>query len=137
LFADVRGSTGLGERLSPTAFHAFLSRFYDIGSATILAHDGLVDKLVGDEIIGLFFGGVSGPAHAKAAIEAGVELLERAGRADARPKGRSRSGRASTPGSPTSGRPGPRAPSRTSRHSATWSTRPPASRRRPGRASCS
>jgi adenylate cyclase len=87
LFADVRGSTGLGERLSPTDFHAFLSRFYDIGSATILAHDGLVDKLVGDEIIGLFFGGVSGPGHAKVAIEAGVELLELAGRPDATTEG--------------------------------------------------
>lgn len=87
LFADVRGSTGIGERLSPTAFHAFLARFYDIGSKAILAHDGLVDKLVGDEIIGLFFGGVSGPHHARAALEAGVELLDRAGRPNATPDG--------------------------------------------------
>jgi adenylate cyclase len=87
LFADVRGSTGLGERLSPTEFHAFLSRFYTLGSQTILAHGGLVDKLVGDEIIGLFFGGVTGPAHARAAIEAGVDLVERASRPDATPSG--------------------------------------------------
>ena len=59
LFADVRGSTGIGERLSPTEFRAFLGHFYEIGSKAILAHDGLVDKLVGDEMIGLFFGGVS------------------------------------------------------------------------------
>jgi adenylate cyclase len=87
LFADIRGSTGLGERLSPTAFHAFLSRFYDIGSRTILEHDGLVDKLVGDEIIGLFFGGVCGPEHAKAAIDAAVDLVERVSRPDATPDG--------------------------------------------------
>jgi len=87
LFADVRGSTGLGERMSPTAFHAFLSRFYDVGSDTILAHDGLIDKLVGDEIIGLFFGGVSGPRHAQAAIEAGVDLVARVSRPDATPEG--------------------------------------------------
>jgi len=87
LFADVRGSTGLGERLSPTAFHAFLARFYDIGSKTILAHDGLIDKLVGDEIIGLFFGGVSGPEHAKAAIAAGMDLVSRVSRQDATPSG--------------------------------------------------
>ncbi len=59
LFADVRGSTGLGERLSPTDFRTFLGHFYEIGSHAILDHDGLVDKLVGDEIIGLFFGGIS------------------------------------------------------------------------------
>jgi adenylate cyclase len=87
LFADVRGSTGIGERLSPTDFRAFLSRFYDIGSRAILGHDGLVDKLVGDEIIGLFFGGVSGPEHAKAAIAGAVELMEQVGRPDATSSG--------------------------------------------------
>jgi len=87
LFADIRGSTGIGERLSPTAFRAFLTRLYEIGSETILANNGLVDKLVGDEIIGLFFGGVSGPEHAKAAIAAGVDLVERVSRPDATPSG--------------------------------------------------
>ena len=87
LFADVRGSTGIGERLSPTDFRTFLGHFYEIGSKAILDHDGLVDKLVGDEIIGLFFGGVSGPHHAAAAIAAGRELIERVGRADATPSG--------------------------------------------------
>jgi adenylate cyclase len=83
LFADVRGSTGIAEGMSPTAFRAFLDRFYRIGSEAILGHDGLVDKLVGDEVIGLFFGGVTGPEHAAAAIAAAVELMERASRPDA------------------------------------------------------
>ena len=87
LFADVRGSTGIGERLSPTDFRTFLGHFYEIGSKAILGHDGLVDKLVGDEIIGLFFGGVTGPHHAAAAIAAGRELIERVGRSDATPSG--------------------------------------------------
>lgn len=83
LFADVRGSTGIGERLNPTDFRAYLDRFYRIGSESILASDGLVDKLVGDEIIGLFFGGVSGPRHAAAAIDAATRLMVLAGRSDA------------------------------------------------------
>lgn len=87
LFADIRGSTGIGERLSPAEFHAFLDRFYRLASKTILDHDGLVDKLVGDEIIGLFFGGVTGKAHAAAAIAAGLELLERVGAPNASPMG--------------------------------------------------
>lgn len=87
LFADVRGSTGIGERLRPTEFREFLGHFYEIGSKVILDHNGIVDKLVGDEIIGLFFGGVSGPAHAAAAVAAGTELMGRAGRADATPSG--------------------------------------------------
>jgi adenylate cyclase len=87
LFVDIRGSTGLAERLTPTAFHDYLERFYRIASKVILDHDGLVDKLVGDEVIGLFFGGISGPGHARAGLEAAVDLMARAGRDDATPMG--------------------------------------------------
>ena len=87
LFADIRGSTAIGERLSPTDFRAFLNRFYRIASEAVLANDGIVDKFVGDEVIGLFFGGISGEHHAAAAVAAGRSLLSRAGRRDATPTG--------------------------------------------------
>ena len=87
LFVDIRGSTALGERLTPTEFRDYLARFYAIGSKSILAHDGLVDKLVGDEIIGLFFGGVSGAEHARAGLDAAMDLMSHAGRSDATPQG--------------------------------------------------
>ena len=87
LFADIRGSTGIGERLSPTEFRAYLERFYRIASAAVLASDGIVDKFVGDEVIGLFFQGVSGDAHAAAAQTAGLRLLTQAGQLDATPGG--------------------------------------------------
>lgn len=87
LFADVRGSTGIAERMRPSEFRAFLDRFYMIGTDAILGHDGLVDKLVGDEVIGLFFGGVSGPQHARGAVAAAIDLSARAGREDASPSG--------------------------------------------------
>ena len=60
LFADVRGSTSIGESMSPREFRAYVDGFYRLGSEAILGHDGFVDKLVGDEIIGLFFGGITG-----------------------------------------------------------------------------
>jgi len=87
LFADIRGSTTIGERLSPTEFRAFLDRFYRLSSQAVLATDGIVDKFVGDEVIGLFFGGISGEHHAAAAVAAGRDLLARVGRADATPSG--------------------------------------------------
>jgi len=87
LFADVRGSTGIGERMRPAEFRTYLDRFYRIGSEAILRHDGLVDKFVGDEVIGLFFGGVTGPQHPAAAVRAALDILERAGRPDATPMG--------------------------------------------------
>jgi adenylate cyclase len=87
LFADVRGSTAMGERMRPAEFRAYLDRFYRIGTEAIQRHDGIVDKLVGDEVIGLFFGGVSGPDHAADALRAAREILERVGRDDATPMG--------------------------------------------------
>src|SRR3990172_12479095 len=87
LFADIRGSTAIGERLSPTEFRAFLNRFYRISSEAVIGSDGIVDKFVGDEVIGLFFRGVSGDHHAAGAVAAGRSLLSRAGRGDATPTG--------------------------------------------------
>ena len=87
LFADIRGSTGIAEHMSPTEFRAYLDRFYRLSSKAILENDGMVDKFVGDESIGLFFAGISGPDHASAAIRAARSLLEEVGRADASPRG--------------------------------------------------
>jgi adenylate cyclase len=83
LFADVRGSTGIGERLAPAEFHAFLNRFYRIALDAVIAHDGLLDKFVGDEVVALFFGGVTGPAHAAAGIAPAEAIIERCARPDA------------------------------------------------------
>ena len=74
LFADIRGSTGIGERMRPAAFRKYLADFYKVGSDVIFRHEGLVDKFVGDEVIGLFFGGITGPAHAAEAVAAAIEL---------------------------------------------------------------
>jgi adenylate cyclase len=82
LFSDIRGSTAIGERMRPADFHTFLDRFYRLASDSIVAHDGIVDKIVGDEVIGLFFGGISGPRHAAVAVAAAIDLAEEAARAD-------------------------------------------------------
>ena len=87
LFSDVRGSTAMAERMSPSEFHTFLDRFYRIATSAIAHHDGIVDKIVGDEVIGLFFGGITGPRHAAAAVACATELAEAAARADATPSG--------------------------------------------------
>jgi adenylate cyclase len=81
LFSDIRGSTAMGERLRPADFHTFLDRFYRLASDSIVAHDGIVDKVVGDEVIGLFFGGISGAHHAALAVAAAIDLAEGAARA--------------------------------------------------------
>jgi adenylate cyclase len=54
LFADVRGSTALAERRSPEAVAATMNRFYADVTQVIVRH-GIVDKLIGDEVMGLYF----------------------------------------------------------------------------------
>jgi adenylate cyclase len=83
LFADIRGSTGLGERLRPTEFSAVLNAFYRLAAVAIVDQDGVVDKFVGDEAIGLFIPSYSGKNHAAKAIAAGRELLARTSAEDA------------------------------------------------------
>jgi adenylate cyclase len=84
LFADIRGSTALAEHMRPGVYSAYLDRFYRLASDAIVEHDGIVDKLVGDEVIGLFIGGVAGwDGFAMAAVAAGRDLLSRTGRIDA------------------------------------------------------
>ncbi len=76
LFADIRGSTGLAERLGPAEFTRLLSAFYRLAAAAIIDANGIVDKFVGDEAIGLFIPGIAGPRHAALAIAAARALLE-------------------------------------------------------------
>jgi adenylate cyclase len=79
LFADVRGSTALGERIAPTEYADLLNRFYAVATEVLLRHDGLIDKLIGDEAMALFIRGVAGPDYRRKALAAGAELLEAVG----------------------------------------------------------
>ena len=81
LFADVRGSTGLAERMSPGDFSQLIARFYGTAANVVDEHDGLVDKFVGDAAVALFIPGFTGPEHAAAAVAAGRRLLEETGNA--------------------------------------------------------
>ena len=87
VFADVRGSTTIGERLRPADFSALLSRFYRLAADAITGHDGILDKFVGDEAIGLFIPAFTGEAHAVRAIAAGRALLAAVAADDASPSG--------------------------------------------------
>ncbi len=83
LFADVRGSTTLAEKMKLAEFSQLMNRFYHTASEVLLMKNALIDKLVGDEIIGLFIPGFSGPHHARLAVEAAEELLRATGYGDA------------------------------------------------------
>jgi adenylate cyclase len=54
LFADARGFTAWAVREAPTEVAAALNRFYKGATASLMAHDAIIDKFVGDEVMAIF-----------------------------------------------------------------------------------
>jgi adenylate cyclase len=81
LFADVRGSTGIAERLSPQEFRQLMSRFFEVASDVLVEHEAIVDKFVGDEVVAIFIPALTGN-HAAQAVSAGLGLLRATGHPD-------------------------------------------------------
>ena len=79
LFADVRGSTALGLRGAAAEFAALLNRFYIAETQTLLRHDAVIDKLIGDEVMAFFARGISGLQYRRRAVSAGMDLLKAVG----------------------------------------------------------
>lgn len=79
LFADIRGSTTLAEDMSTADFRRLLDRFYTTASGVVFAHDGMVDKFVGDELVANFFPLLTGDRHAIKGVDAARDLLRATG----------------------------------------------------------
>ena len=54
MFADVTGSTALGERLDPEALRRVMGRYFAEMSAVIERHGGTVEKFIGDAVMAVF-----------------------------------------------------------------------------------
>jgi adenylate cyclase len=79
LFADVRGSTGLAERMQAHEFSRLIARFYGAAGRVVENWNGLIDKFVGDEVVALFIPGFAGDDHARRAVGAAQELMRETG----------------------------------------------------------
>ena len=85
LFADVRGSTPLAEGMRPADFRGLMERFFDTAAVVLVDHDAIVDKFVGDEVIGIFVPALTGELHAARAIQAARLLMTATGNDGATP----------------------------------------------------
>src|SRR3954451_21354449 len=74
VFADVRGSTALGEQSTATDFAERLNHFYAAAAEMLIDHDGIIDKLIGDEVMALFLPGLGGPDYRRRAALAAIDL---------------------------------------------------------------
>jgi class 3 adenylate cyclase/tetratricopeptide (TPR) repeat protein len=74
LFADVTGSTSLGERMEPEVLRRMLSRFFEAARAVVEAHGGTVEKFIGDAVVAIFGVPVVHEDDAVRALRAALDL---------------------------------------------------------------
>ena len=77
LFADIRGFTSYSESLSPEELVSILNRYLAAAAEALMAHEGTVDKFMGDEIIALFGAPLEMDDHAFWACKAALEMQEK------------------------------------------------------------
>lgn len=74
LFADVRGSASMAERVSPTKFTESMNQFFSAANRVLISSDAYIDKLVGDEVVSFYMPYLGGD-KSRLAVRAGKELL--------------------------------------------------------------
>jgi class 3 adenylate cyclase/tetratricopeptide (TPR) repeat protein len=74
LFADVTGSTELGERLDPESLREVISRYFEEARTVIERHGGTVEKFIGDAVMAVFGVPVAHEDDALRAVRAAADL---------------------------------------------------------------
>lgn len=77
LFADVVGSTAMGERLGPDELRALLAELFGMLSEEIIIADGTIEKVLGDAITGVFGVPVTHEDDPCRAVTSGLRMLAR------------------------------------------------------------
>ncbi len=77
LFIDLESFTSISESMEPNEIVRTLNRYFEVAAGPIHAHDGVINQFQGDAILASFNIPRKNPDHAKNAISAGLEILER------------------------------------------------------------
>ena len=76
LFCDIRGFTATSTRLAPEAVAEMLNEYFDATTSAVFAHDGFLDKFVGDELMAVFGAPLEQSDHANRAADAAVAIKQ-------------------------------------------------------------
>jgi len=79
LFADIRRSSDLARQIGTHEFTRLMQRFYAVATEVLFDHEALLDKFVGDEVVGFFLPFMAGDEHPRAAVEAARALFDATG----------------------------------------------------------
>jgi len=79
LFADIRGSTPLAEKLETREFSELIHRFYLAATKPLYSNYAFIGNFAGDGLTAFFAPAFAGPNHALTAIKAAKEILHATG----------------------------------------------------------
>ncbi len=74
LFADVKGSLALAEKLDPEEWHRVLDAFFQILTQAVHRFEGTINQYTGDGIMALFGAPIAHEDHAQRACHAALEI---------------------------------------------------------------
>lgn len=74
LFSDIEGFTTMSENAEPRTLVGALDAYFDGVCAIVIRHGGMVDKIVGDAVHGLFNAPLALPGHARAAMDCAIDI---------------------------------------------------------------
>lgn len=74
LYADIRRSTNLAERITPEQLVGFINHYLGQMTEVILSNEGTLDKFVGDEVMALFGAPFPQEDHALRAVRVGLAM---------------------------------------------------------------
>ena len=76
MFCDMRGFTQLSENMPPTQLQALLNNVFSRLTHVVRAHQGTIDKYMGDCIMAFWGAPVDAKAHAEMAVAAALDMVD-------------------------------------------------------------
>lgn len=76
LFADLHGFTGIAEQLNPDELFELLNRYLGAMAEPVLAHEGTIDKFMGDAVMAWFNAPIPQPDHVMRAVRATLGIRD-------------------------------------------------------------
>ncbi len=77
LFCDIRGSSQIAEMLNPQALVVLLNEHFTAMTEVLFAHEGTLDKYIGDEIMAIFGAPIEVGNEEYRAVRAALEMQEK------------------------------------------------------------